>query len=374
MRSLSAHFTPQGARWTEEQLNALANATGTGGRRGFTGGAGPVSGFADEHDHDEQPPFAGGGGFAFAGQRLQFFREEGVAAILTPGRGDGGTVFVQQASVATGPKEQRVAAQSPQAKGRITPQFALAAEHYNRLMHMVQAKEKVKLAIDLKAVFEMPDKGMSFNTVAEIPGTDKKDEIVMCGGHLDSWHGGTGTTDNAAGVTVCMEAVRILQALGVRPRRTIRFACWTGEEQGIFGSAAYVAEHFGTKQQPKAEYEKISGYFNLDNGTGKIRGVWCQGNEAIKPIFAEWLKPFADLGATTVTSRSTGGTDHLPFDRVGIPGFQFIQDTIEYDSRTHHSNMDTFDRAQLDDLRQAAILMAAFLYNTAMREERLPRK
>jgi carboxypeptidase Q len=196
----------------------------------------------------------------------------------------------------------------------------------------------------------------------------------MCGGHLDSWHGGTGATDNAAGCSVGMEALRILKALGVKPRRTIRIGLWTGEEQGIFGSAAYVKEHFGTASAPKPEYDKFSAYFNLDNGTGKIRGVWCQGNEGVMPIFADWLKPFADLGATTVTKRNTGGTDHLPFDSAGLPGFQFIQDEIEYDTRTHHSNQDTFDRIQLDDMKQAAVIMAAFLYNAAMREDKLPRK
>jgi len=200
----------------------------------------------------------------------------------------------------------------------------------------------------------------------------------MCGGHMDSWHAGTGATDNGAGVAVCMEAVRILKTLGLSPRRTIRIALWSGEEQGLYGSRAYVAEHFGTVASgvlaAKPEHEKLSAYFNLDNGTGKIRGVWCQGNAAAMPIFAEWLKPFNDLGAQTVTIRSTGGTDHLSFDAVGLPGFQFIQDEIEYDSRTHHSNQDVFDRIQEADLKQAATIMATFLYNAAQRDEKLPRK
>src|SRR5205085_1992252 len=251
---------------------------------------------------------------------------------------------------------------------------------------------------------------MGYNTIAEIPGTELKDEIVMLGGHMDSWHSGTGATDNGAGVSVAMEAVRIIQALGLKPRRTIRIALWTGEEQGLLGSRAYVAEHFGTLQNPttsavpatqgasnnsmgggagngngngaaaapvllkKAEYEKLSGYFNLDNGTGKIRGVYLQGNEGIRSLFRQWLMPFRDLGAETLTISNTGGTDHLSFDAIGLPGFQFIQDEVEYDTRTHHSNQDVFDRIQGDDMKQAATIMAAFVYQTAMRDEKLPRK
>jgi len=245
---------------------------------------------------------------------------------------------------------------------------------------------------------------MGYNTVAEIPGTDLKDEIVMLGGHMDSWHSGTGATDNGAGVSVAMEAVRIIQALGLKPRRTIRVALWSGEEQGLLGSRAYVAEHFGSMQNPatsaapatggnvmgggagapstdntpvlvrKPEYESLSGYFNLDNGTGKIRGVYLQGNESIRPLFRQWLAPFKDMGANTLSIANTGGTDHLSFDAIGLPGFQFIQDEIEYDTRTHHSNQDVFDRIQADDMKQAATIMAAFVYNTAMRADKLPRK
>jgi Zn-dependent M28 family amino/carboxypeptidase len=218
----------------------------------------------------------------------------------------------------------------------------------------------------------------------------------MIGGHMDSWHSGTGATDNGAGVAVAMEAVRILQALNLKPRRTIRIGLWSGEEEGLLGSAAYVAQHFGKLEpgnsgvvppgtpnsQPAAppklvigpEYDKLDAYFNLDNGTGKIRGVYLQGNEAVRPIFREWLAPFKDLGAQTLTISNTFGTDHLSFDRVGLPGFQFIQDEIEYDTRTHHSNQDVFDRIQGDDMQQAATIMAAFLYNTATRNEKLPRK
>jgi Zn-dependent M28 family amino/carboxypeptidase len=244
-----------------------------------------------------------------------------------------------------------------------------------------------------------------YNTVAEIPGTDPnlKDEIVMLGGHMDSWHAGTGATDNGAGVAVGMEAVRIIQALGLKPRRTIRIALWTGEEQGLLGSKAYVAKHFGKMETPPAtttnatqgggdgatmqrpaqatqvlvkmaEYDNLAGYFNLDNGTGKIRGVYLQGNDSVANLFRSWLAPFKDLGAETLSLSNTGGTDHLSFDGIGLPGFQFIQDEIEYDTRTHHSNMDVFDRIQGDDMKQAATIMAAFVYQTAMRDEKLPRK
>jgi Zn-dependent M28 family amino/carboxypeptidase len=211
---------------------------------------------------------------------------------------------------------------------------------------------------------------------------------------MDSWHAGTGATDNGAGVAVGMEAVRILQALKLQPRRTIRIALWSGEEEGLLGSRHYVMQHFGTlgdgtldafrfgnsgqgeppKLNPKPDYEKFSAYFNLDNGTGKVRGVYLQGNEAVRPLFRRWLIPFREMGASTLSISNTGGTDHLSFDAIGLPGFQFIQDEIEYETRTHHSNQDVFDRIQADDIKQAATVMAAFIYNTAMMDEKIPRK
>ncbi|HMS40234.1 MAG TPA: M20/M25/M40 family metallo-hydrolase, partial [Pyrinomonadaceae bacterium] len=228
---------------------------------------------------------------------------------------------------------------------------------------------------------------MGYNTVAEIPGTDPtlKEELVMLGGHLDSWHSSTGATDNAAGCAVSMEAARILIASGLKPRRTIRVALWSGEEQGLNGSREYVKQVFGemkppvTQGQPgeivkTANYDKLSAYYNLDNGTGKIRGVYLQGNSAVAPIFRKWLMPFADMGASTLTLANTGGTDHLSFDRIGLPGFQFIQDEIEYDARTHHSNQDNYDRLQVDDMKQASVIMAAFVYQTAMMDGKIPRK
>ncbi|HKX26460.1 MAG TPA: M20/M25/M40 family metallo-hydrolase [Blastocatellia bacterium] len=312
-----------------------------------------------------------------------FFKEEGVRALLRLSRaGDGGTVFVQSG----GPREPN----APE----VLPSVVVAAEHYGRMARILQKGIPVKMELNVSAKFHDQDL-MGYNTVAEIPGGDKKNELVMLGGHLDSWHAGTGATDNAAGISVAMEAVRILKALGVKPRRTIRIALWTGEEQGLLGSRAYVTQHFAENQVPpgappagpgggpvppvgnlvtKADYDNLSAYFNLDNGTGKIRGVYLQGNDAVRSIFRAWLAPFRDLGAATLTIHTTGGTDHLSFDRVGLPGFQFIQDPVEYDTRTHHSNMDLYDRLQADDMKQASVIMAAFVYQAAMRDERLPRK
>jgi len=235
------------------------------------------------------------------------------------------------------------------------------------------------MTIDIDSQF-YDDDPMQYNTIAEIPGPDPalKDEVVMLGGHLDSWHSSTGATDNGAGCAAVMEAARIILASGLKPRRTIRVALWSGEEQGLFGSTAYVKQHFGEKKNGKvtkaADYDRLSAYYNLDNGTGKIRGVYMQGNSAVRPFFEAWLAPFVDLGAKTLTLSNTGGTDHLPFDAIGLPGFQFIQDAVEYDTRTHHSNQDNFDRIQTDDMKQASTIIAAFAYQTAMMDGKLPRK
>lgn len=247
------------------------------------------------------------------------------------------------------------------------------------------------MTVDLDARF-YDDDLQGYNTIAEIPGTDLKDQVVMVGAHLDSWHSGTGATDNAAGTTVAMEAMRILAASGVKPRRTIRIGLWTGEEQGLLGSRGYVSKNFGVvgdgsdaqvfaalggQKFPitkKPAHEKFSAYYNLDNGTGQIRGINLQGNEALRPIFKEWLAPFKDLNATTVSINSVGGTDHLAFDAVGLPGFQFIQDQVEYFTRTWHTTQDVSDRIIEEDLKRSAVIMAAFAYNTAMRDELLPRK
>lgn len=271
------------------------------------------------------------------------------------------------------------------------PFLVMSAEHYNRVLRLVQKKQDVELEVDVKASWhdEDPD---GYNTLAEIPGTAAAGEVVMAGAHLDSWHSGTGATDNAAGSAVVMEAIRILKAIDVKPRRTIRAALWSGEEQGLLGSRGYVEQHFAVRSDAeearkskdgrrprgaltlKPEHAKLVAYFNIDNGTGKLRGIYAQENAAVVPIFKAWLEPLADLGATTVTSRDTGSTDHVPFDEVGLPGFQFIQDQADYSTRTHHTNMDVYDRLQKEDLMQASVVLATFLYQAAMRDEPLPRK
>lgn len=335
-----------------------------------------------------------------AGKRAAFLLEEGAAVVVDNSRvGSGGTVFVQGANVVqptpANPQDRpaRISPQQKEAEGRMLPQITAATEDYNRMVRMIKQGEKLTMSVNIQAEYTDKDM-MAYNTVAEIPGTDPKlkDEIVMLGGHIDSWHAGTGATDNGAGVSVAMEAARIIQALGLKPRRTIRVGLWSGEEQGLLGSRAYVKQHFGEMKgaqntfgprdpnAPKpelvkgADYEKLSAYYNLDNGTGKIRGVYLQGNSAVAAIFKEWLMPFADMGAKTLTIANTGGTDHLAFDAIGLPGFQFIQDEIEYDTRTHHSNQDVYDRIQADDMKQASTIMAAFVYQTAMMDEKIPRK
>ncbi len=373
-REIPAHFEAEGKRLTDAELAEMANAPlpTPGGGPGRPGGPG-----ATGARRPGNAPGALTAAFLLPATKLKFAQDEGAALVIDSGRGDGGTVFVQQASVpyaADVPRDKRVSAYDKNAPKNTVPQATMAGEHYNRLIRMLQAGESVKMNVEMQTEFTDLDNGMAFNTTAEIPGTDKKDELVMCGAHMDSWHTGTGATDNAAGVGVCLEAVRILQKLGVKPRRTIRVALWSGEEEGLFGSTNYVAQHFGTADAPKPEYDKLSAYYNLDNGTGKVRGVFAQSNPAVVPIFQSWLAPFSDLGATTVTLRNTGSTDHIPFDRIGLPGFQYIQDGIEYFARTHHSNMDVFDRIQADDMKEASVLMAAFLYNTAMRDEKMPRK
>jgi len=314
----------------------------------------------------------------------QFFADEKVLAVIDHSRGTagGGTVFVQSGG-SYKPGETTT-----------VPQLTMASEHWTRIARLLQQKQDVSLELNVTSTF-YDDDPMQYDTIAEIPGTDRKDEVVMLGAHLDSWHAGTGATDNGAGTIVMMEAVRILKALDIKPRRTIRIGLWSGEEEGLLGSQGYVEHHFGSrphmdepgmKDAPtllrreagevtvKPEQAKVSAYFNVDNGSGKIRGVHLQENEAVAPIFEAWMKPFKDLGMTTLTMRNTGGTDHLSFDAVGIPGFQFIQDPLEYETRTHHSNMDVYDRLQPEDLKQAAVIVAAFVYDAAMRDQMLPRK
>ena len=295
----------------------------------------------------------------------KMLKAEGAGVLIDPGRGKFGTVFVSSGGSRTKGAEMPV------------PAIAIATEQYNRIVRILQKNVPVVLEVEVQARFTADDQPGT-NVVAEIPGVDKKlkSEIVMLGGHFDTWHGGTGATDDGAGSAVAFEAMRILKTLGVQPRRTIRMALWDAEEQGFVGSRGYVTNHFfdRTKKEKKPEYDLFSAYFNFDNGSGKIRGIYAQGNSAVVPIFEAWLGPVKDLGAATVTLRNTGGTDHLPFDGVGLPGFQFIQDDLEYDTLTHHSTMDVYDHLSRGDLMQAATVMAWFVYNAAMRDEKLPRK
>lgn len=390
IRELKAHFDPQGTRATDKELLDMANAPD------------PAS--------VQRPAFTPNANFQqiqqFNAKRMRFLADEGAAILIDAGRGDGGTIFVQQAAAVPPPPTAAGTPAGPPArvweKGANVPiQISAAAEHFNRVARMVDAGEKVTMTVDLAVEYQDQDQN-GYNTIAEIPGTDLKDQIVMLGGHLDSWQSGTGATDNGAGCAVMMEAMRIIKTLGLQPRRTIRIALWTGEEQGLLGSRAYVKQHFGYRGDGTTpafggggpnqaslpvtklpEYDKLSAYFNIDNGTGKIRGVYMQGNDNVRPIFRKWLDPFKDpkwfdpnkeLGANTLTLSNTGGTDHLSFDAIGLPGFQFIQDEVEYSARTHHSNMDVFDRIQADDMKQIATIVATFVYQTAMMDEQMPKK
>lgn len=310
-----------------------------------------------------------------------FLLAEGVAAVfdrgsdsyLTPGgsnlswvsqRTDGGTIFVGPG----GPRDQRA--------GQVPPTVTLAVEHYNRMVRIIEKGIPVKVELDVRARFHDETTPNGFNLIAEMPGTDLADEIVMIGAHFDSHHAGTGATDNACGSAAMMEAMRILKAVGARPRRTIRIALWGGEEQGLLGSRAYVREHFAdpATMQLKPEHAKLAAYFNIDNGTGGIRGIWAEGNLGAQRVFEQWIEPLRDLGLRLVGPRAVGSTDHVAFNAVGLPGFQFIQDRLEYQSRTHHSNMDVVDRVQRDEMVQMATVAAIFAYNAAMRPEKLPRK
>ncbi|MTB50804.1 M28 family peptidase [Lewinella sp. W8] len=358
IRDVEEPFDPMARRHDAESLLRLANAP--------------------EPTPRPRRNYSNLGRFEFRRALWDMLDKEAPLAILDRSyKGDLGTVFVSGARAAGG---------SARDEGQnVVPQFTVSVEHYNRILRNLMRGVPVELSVELEARYTNPD-GMEHNIIAEIPGTDLKDEVVMFGAHFDSWHTGTGATDNAAGSTVMMEAARILletiKESGVQPRRTLRLALWTGEEQGLFGSRGYAAEHFAdfgdngyTPQgDMKPEQKKISAYYNLDNGTGKIRGIYLQGNGAVAPIFRAWLQPFADLDATTVSMSNTGGTDHLAFDAVNIPGFQFIQEPMAYFARTHHSNMDNFDHLVEEDLAQAATIISSFIMHTAMRDEMLPRK
>ena len=364
----------------DDALTKEAETTPIPAQRGRAGsgqeaGRGGRGGAADP-DPAEQP--AGRGGQQQFQQRVQaFYKAEGVVAVFERGsdadtaamgsdlsvrqqRPDGGTIFpgtVNRTTALDG-----------------VPQITLAVEHYNRMVRLIEHNVPVKVELDARVEFHENSKG--FNIVGEIPGTDPSGEFVLLGAHFDTHSFATGATDNATGSTAMLEALRIIRTLGLKPKRTIRVALWGGEEQGLLGSRAYVAAHFGDPQtmQLKPEHAKLSAYFNLDNGTGRIRGVWFQGNFAARAIFEQWIEPLRDLGVSILGPRSVGSTDHASFDAVGLPGFQFVQDRVEYNSRTHHSNMDVYDRVQRDELIQQAIVAAVFAYNAAMRDEKLPRK
>ncbi len=341
MREVPPQMEAPGHRYNDAELVELSKQPAAGGR----GGRGNQ---ADA---------------AFARRKTQFWIDEGVAAVIDISRGDGGTLFVQGGG-------SRDAKDPPS-----PPQVVIAVEQYGRIVRTLEKKIPVTLSMEVVNKFYDADLN-GFNIVGELPGTDKADEVVMIGAHFDSWHTGTGATDNAAGSAIMMEAMRLLKVSGVRLRRTVRIGLWGGEEQGLLGSKEYIKAHYGdpATMQLKPEHAKFAGYFNVDNGTGLIRGVYLQGNEAVAPIFQQWMEPFKNLGMATLTIRNTGGTDHLSYDAVGLPGFQFIQDEVEYNSRTHHSNMDTYERIQANDLMRNAVIVASFVMNTANRDDKLPRK
>jgi hypothetical protein len=325
---------------------------------------------------------------------LALLSEEKVAGVITlsrDGRDGGGTGIIfddNGAALGPTPYHRDTAVPFPMAVTQI--------ESFGRVYRLLENHVPVTMQMNVETKFT-GDHEHGFDTVAEIPGTDPqlKDEVVMVGGHLDSWISGTGATDNGAGSIVALEVMRILNALPTKPRRTIRIALWSGEEQGLFGSKGYTSQHFGSfprstapdqmelpefSRKPggpltlKPEQKMVSAYFNVDNGSGKIRGIYTQGNVAAGPIFAQWMAPLKDLGVTAISNRDTGGTDHLSFDAVGIPGFQFIQDPLDYETRTHHSDMDTYEHLQAADLKQTAVVEAIFVYNAAMRDKMFPRK
>jgi hypothetical protein len=309
---------------------------------------------------------------------LEFYRQEGVVAVFDRGastdlvregsglswmqqRPDGGTVFPQDDGFPLADPERTV------------PQVTLAVEHYNRMVRLVDHDVPVSVELNISVRYTDPTAANSFNIVGEIPGTDKADEVVLLGAHFDSWHAATGATDNAAGSAAMMEVFRILQATELRPRRTIRIALWSDEEHGLDGSETYARTHLGTADAPTAAAARFAAYFNLDNGTGPIRGIWMQENPAVAPIFQAWAAPLRDLGVTIFSPRSVVATDHESFDALGLPAFQFVQERYEYNSRTHHSNMDFYDRIQPDDLKQAATVAAVFAWHAATRDAVLPR-
>lgn len=353
-RPIDPLFAPPAQRQSDEALALLASATPS-----------PIQPF---HPTPEQHAAA-----ELEDSKWQFLRDEGAAIVLQPSFRDAGTVYVTAATVPYPPNvpyEKRVESWDL-SKPAVTPQLVIASEQYNRMLRLIQRGISVRLEVNISARF-YEDDPMSYNVVGEIPGTDLKDEVVMLGGCIDSWHAGTGATDNAAGAATALEVMRILASMNPKPRRTIRIGLWSGEEQGRLGSRAYVAAHL---RRGTPGYDKFDAYFNLDYGTGRIRGIYLQGDEAAKPIFRTLFAPFNNLGAATVSSASIGASDHISFDEIGLPGFQWIRDYMEgAATRAPHTNMDTYDHVSLNDLEQSAAVGTFIVYALAMRSDKIPRK
>lgn len=369
-RQIDPLFDPPAHRQTDEELLRLASAQPSGERRPFQ--------FTPEQRSAEELNY----------RKWQLIQQEGAAVVIQPSYRDAGTIYVTSATIPYPPDmpfEKRAHAWDL-SRPAVTPQVYVAAEQYNGIVRQVTRGIPVQLEVSI-AVHFLDDDPLSYNVIAEIPGTDLKDEVVMVGGSIDSWHSATGATDNAVGAASALEVIRILQSLKLKARRTIRLGLWSAEEEGTLGSHAYVAAHLGRKVSApedqsgraryefKAEYEKFDAYFNFDYGTGRIRGLYLQGNEAAQPIFRELLDPYRDLGASTLSMADIGATDHIPFDEVGLPAFQWIRDYMEGDNtRAPHTNMDTYDHVLEDDLKQSAAVAASLIYHLAMRNERIPRK
>ncbi len=349
--------TPLAHRYTEAELHdmmpdIIPGAAGRGGRGGRAGAFAALLNMTPEQRQE------------FQNKMRSFMKDEGVLATISASAvADGSGTLRGGGANRTGDPTQNI------------PAINVTAEHYNRIARLLEHNVPVKLSFDIKTKFDM-SQTESFNVIAEIPGSSKPNELVMVGGHFDSWHYGTGATDNGVGSAVAMEVMRILKSLNLKMDRTVRLGMWGGEEEGLLGSRAYVKAHFAdtATMKPTPEHDGFAGYFNIDNGTGKIRGIYLQGNEMVRPVFEQWFASLKDLTEGAITIRNTGGTDHQSYDGVGLPGFQFIQDPMDYETRTHHTNMDTYDRIQAGDLEQMAVIEAAFVYNAATRPDKLPRK
>jgi hypothetical protein len=362
----------------EEPCKAIGAALAAAGR-----GRGAAQN-PDDPDEPNPAPAAGRGGGRGGGQALtaaltRFYKAEGVAALFDRGSesdmaAGGSELTWQQQHIDGGTFAVQSGGDRNADPKTIMPAITLAVEHYNRMVRLLEHNVPVKVELDYRVKISDERVPGGFNVMGEIPGTDKADEIVLIGAHFDSWQGATGATDNAAGSAAMMEVLRIFKATGLQPRRTVRIGLWGAEEAGLVGSRTYAADRFGTRAQPKPENEKVSAYYNLDNGTGKIRGIWMQQNTAVEPIFRQWIAPLKDLGVDILGPRSVSQTDHGSFDSVGIPAFQFVQERYEYNSRTHHTNMDFLDRVQPADMKQIATVAAIFVWQTANRDQKLPRK